>query len=269
MAESERYRIGRWLFDVSEGNLVGPDDTRSLEHRAARTLAMLCRRRGDTVARSDILDEVWNGRAVSGNSVAVVIGDLRRALDDQPGSPHYIVTVARRGYRLAPEAEDAPPGGRPRRRSGIIALAAGLALVIALAIGLVQPGPAWTVSAETIRTETGLESYDPLARALDEVVTNRLSRFASVSAVIPGALPPGASPARHSVTVAARLIIWNGNPELSLTAIDGRSGTVLWSAMAPGPADRLAASTVTRLDELDRRLGPAKGWSLRRILAFL
>ena len=269
MAERERYRIGQWLFNVEEGSLAGPDETRPLEHRAARTLALLCRRRGDTVPRSDILDEVWNGRAVSANSVAVVIGDLRRALDDQTGSPLHIVTVARRGYRLTPEAASASQGGRPRHRVGLVALAVGLVLCIASVIILGQSDPVWTVSAEAVRNETGLDTYDPLARALDEVVTNRLSHFESASILLPAAAPPDASPARRPVIVKARLIIWAGNPELSLTAIDGRSGTVLWSAMAPGPADRLGASTAALLDGLDRRLASLEGWSLRRILAFL
>ena len=60
------------------------------------------------------------------------------------------------------------------------------------------------------------------------------------------------------------LIIRGQSPIIMLLIL-----AVLWSAMAPGPADRLAESTVARLDELDRRLEPAKGWSLRRILAFL
>lgn len=243
---------------MEEGSLVGPDETRSLEQRTARTLDLLCRRRGETVSRSDILDEVWGGRAVSGNSVAVVIGDLRRALDDEPGNPLHIVTIARRGYRLTPEAEEIAP----RRRIRFGAWAGGVVLAAGLAVAFIQPEPAWTVTVEAVRNETGLESNDPLARALDEVVTNRLSRFETVSIVDKAA---GSS----RLVITPKLILWAGMTELSLTAIERSSGKVLWSAMAKGPADQLGASTSAELNGLDKRLESAQGGRLRRILAFL
>src|SRR2546430_2002138 len=101
--------IGDWRFHAGEDELRRPGERRKLEHRAARTLELLCGRRGEVVSREAILEAVWQGRAVSPNSVAIVISDLREALGDDARSPRHIETVAKRGYRLHAEAAAPKP----------------------------------------------------------------------------------------------------------------------------------------------------------------
>ena len=105
MATGEEHHIGDWRFDVAGAALVGPTGERRLEHRAARTLELLCRRRGETVTHREILAEVWESRAVSRNSVAVVIADLRRLLGDDAGDPRHIA-----------RSPSAATGSTPNRR---------------------------------------------------------------------------------------------------------------------------------------------------------
>jgi hypothetical protein len=59
----------------------------NLEDRAARTLELLCRRRGEVVSKAELIDAVWGGRSISANSVAVVIGDLRKAIEEDAHAP--------------------------------------------------------------------------------------------------------------------------------------------------------------------------------------
>src|SRR5688572_15094447 len=108
---TDALRIGDWTFDPAAGELRRGAERRRLEDRAARTLALLVRRRGEVVSQAEIAAEVWNGRTVSPNSLPVVIADLRRALDDDAREPRFIETVAKRGYRLMADsgAVAAPP----------------------------------------------------------------------------------------------------------------------------------------------------------------
>ncbi|TWB70813.1 transcriptional regulator [Nitrospirillum amazonense] len=250
------HRIGDWTFDgVSLRHADGTE--RRLEDRAARTLAALCVRRGEVVSRDALLADVWQGRAVSANSVAVVIGDLRRALDEDAGEPVHLVTVARRGYRLNQESSVPWEGTFQMFHShwGPLAVAGLAVALVALAGWGLAPGstPWPAVAVAPVRNETGEAGYDALSRALDTVVTNRLAQVTAV-AVTASDTPPA-----DGLTLTPRLILWNGAPELSLTATDAATGRVVWTAFAAGPAGDLAKVTAARLDGLDAQLRP-QGW---------
>lgn len=245
MAKGGQHRIGDWRFDAAGAALSGPMGERRLEHRAARTLDLLCRRRGETVTHDEILAEVWDGRTVSPNSVAVVIADIRRSLDDNARDPRHIATVAKRGYRLNPGGVSGPPPAR-RRLGPFIAVLSVVAAVV-LIILLRQSTAHVAVLVEPVQNATGLRSYDPLARALSELVTNRLTR--ETDAPVVDALTARISPAQRAIRLTDRLILWNGQPTLSLTATDPASGAVLWSGMAAGPGDRIAGTTIRALHD--------------------
>lgn len=257
MTAREGEQIGRWRFDTAGARLVGEAEERKLEDRAARTLAILCRRRGEVVSREEILAEVWNGRAVSANSVAVVVRDLRRALDDDAKDPRHIETIAKRGYRLAPAAVGAPESAPAERRSKTsLALLAvvSAAIVIALAAWLASAmnQPRLLMVVEPVRNETGLVGYAPLSKALSQVVTNRASKFDDATIIAPGG-DVEARAHRH-LKLSGRLILWNGVPALMLTATDINNGRIAWTGIAEGQPDVIAQLTADRLSELDRRI---------------
>src|SRR6187402_2973384 len=73
-------------------------------------------RPGRLITKEELLDGVWPGANVTDNAMAQAISDLREALDDDAGSPTFIRTIARRGYRFiadvtpgAPAAASRPP----------------------------------------------------------------------------------------------------------------------------------------------------------------
>jgi DNA-binding winged helix-turn-helix (wHTH) protein len=243
----EQYRIGEWQFDVAGAALGGPEGERRLEDRAARTLALLCRRRGETVGHQEILAEVWNGRAVSPNSVAVVIADLRRSLGEESRDPRHIVTVAKRGYRLnlEPEAKSRT-GRRPWRpiaaSFAALVLLAGIVLVAQAFAGR---GDRLVLHVATVRNDTGDARYESLARALDALVTDRVAQQRGWRVVRAAA---AADAGGRSLRLDSRLILWNGEPTLSMSATDQTSGTILWAAMAGGPPDALASHVIEKLN---------------------
>ena len=71
--------------------------------------------------REQLLDALWPGVFVTDNTVSRAISDLRRALGDDPRSPRYIQTAARRGYRFvaagrAASHDEGRAAGRPGTR---------------------------------------------------------------------------------------------------------------------------------------------------------
>ncbi len=248
------------MFDPADGMLRGREGERKVEHRAARTLALLCARRGEIVSQPMILDEVWNGRSVSPNSVAVVIADLRRALGDDARDPLYIETVARRGYRLKQEPRPAAVDGTvdpqpviPRRaaypRLVILAAALGLFITVAAFYGWLEYGRTDVrIAVEPVRNDTGVVGYGPLASAMSELLVNRIATFEAVEIQRQTGSEKIVAPA-HGLVMQSRLILWNGMPTLSMTSQD-RGGHVVWTGMVMGPPGVLAQKTIAELSGL-------------------
>lgn len=241
---SQHYRIGAWTFRAGENELLQAGERRRLEDRAARTLELLCRRAGEAVGQDEIIAEVWNGRSQSPNSIPVVIGQLRRALGDDARSPRFIETVPKRGYRLVSE----PAATAPRRWRGAIALLIMLLLIVAGVAWLsLRPAPPALAVADVVNA-TGDPAYDPLARATSELIVARLSRR--------GLVFRRGDALEGETQLAARLTLWNGEPTLGLTAT-APDGSVHWSAMARGPADKLPGNVHRSLDAfVEKRVAP-------------
>ena len=239
---TERITFGRWTFDADSARLIAGGEERKLEERAARTLALLCEHRGEIVSQEEILDTVWSGRSVSPNSVAVVMRDLRRALDDDARKPRFIETVAKRGYRLT--AETPPP--QPIR-----AWLAIVALIAALAVFALTRQSSIILAVDPVRNDTGQESYEPLSRALSQVVIGQASKLVGITVATQGT--------EAQVRLEARLILWNGAPALGLTATDPADGHVVWTGMAEGGEDVIARLTADEIGDLGRRLRHGAG----------
>ena len=97
--------IGLAFGDV-EVDLVGQVATRAgkrieLPNRAFAILKVFARRPGEVVNRDTLLDEAWgyedypNTRTVDNHLVK-----LRRALEDEPDKPRWLVTIHGAGYKL-------------------------------------------------------------------------------------------------------------------------------------------------------------------------
>jgi DNA-binding winged helix-turn-helix (wHTH) protein len=258
MAERTHWRIGAWTFDAEGGRLIEAERETPLEHRAARTLELLCRERGRLVTREAILAHVWEGRSVSANSVAVVVADLRRALGDDAGAPRFIATVPKRGYRLCEEAPKAiePPPPPPTRTPIPRALVIALTMVVLLGSVIFTlrdrfgPGHITVVVARTAN-DTGQTQFQPLATALQALVTDRLAGMGMY--VVAGQMPAARSGQERMLWLRTRLILWNGISTLSMEAVDG-VGHVIWTGMAVAPPNGLASATITQLKSFQAKV---------------
>ena len=135
--EGKRFRLGEWLVDPRDCTVRSADSTRRVEPQVIELLLCLASHPGQVVSRQQIVEEVWQGRLVSEDSLTGSISQLRKALGDETRSPRYIETIPKRGYRLLlsrEEGDAAPPrppglaGGRGWRPA-----AGGLILVLGAA----------------------------------------------------------------------------------------------------------------------------------------
>lgn len=253
MTTRAQWQIGTWTFDALGARLVAGETEISLEHRAARTLELLCRSRGRPVSRNEILADVWEGRSVSANSVAIVIADLRRALGDDASAPRFIATIPKRGYQLHDAAPPiaAQPLASPARPKVLQSLAIAVAVLALFGAGFLvlrsRASDRLTLIVTPTLNDTGQAQYRPLAVALQALLTDRLARMGFN--VVPASTTPGAAPHGQQMWFRSRLILWNGISTLSMEEVDG-TGRIRWTAMAVAPPNEIATATIARLKTL-------------------
>jgi DNA-binding winged helix-turn-helix (wHTH) protein len=63
-------------------------------------LIHLVQRPGTLVTKEELFAAVWPDVTVTDNALTRAVSEVRQALEDDPASPRYIQTVARRGYRF-------------------------------------------------------------------------------------------------------------------------------------------------------------------------
>jgi predicted ATPase/DNA-binding winged helix-turn-helix (wHTH) protein len=71
-----------------------------VESSALRLLLALVRRSGQLLSKDDLIQEVWEGRAVAENVITVAMTRLRKALLGGRGGKEFVATVYGRGYRF-------------------------------------------------------------------------------------------------------------------------------------------------------------------------
>ena len=225
-------KIDTWAFAPDTGTLDNGEETRRLENRTAALLELLVQQPGQVVSQSAILDHVWEGRTVSPNSVAVVISDLRRALNDDPKAPRILETLPKRGYRLIadvtlPNRPQISENDNPTRPQSISKTWIGLAAIaigtLLLGLFLVQSGSSAppnrtsiTVSATT--NETGNDEYLPLSRSVTELLSVELSKFDHFKV---------SAEANPDIVINSKLILWDGHPSMSIYGESTETGEIL------------------------------------------
>ena len=133
---SRPFRLRDRLVTPARNSISGPDGQTGIEPKIMAVLCVLATEPGRVFTRSELIDKVWGAEFGADESLTRAISHLRKALGDTRNEPAVIETIAKRGYRLLPEALVAetpgtppvtPPVQRSSRRTWLIGAAAGMA----------------------------------------------------------------------------------------------------------------------------------------------
>jgi DNA-binding winged helix-turn-helix (wHTH) protein/Tol biopolymer transport system component len=139
------YRFGDYVLDAQRRTLQRGDREIGIGARAFGVLELLVGSAGRVVTRDELIDGVWNEVAVTDDSLARAISDLRTALGDDASHPRFIRTVHRRGYQfvapvtlldeaVSPATSDDLEGRRRLRTPWILVVLVALLVLSALAV---------------------------------------------------------------------------------------------------------------------------------------
>ena len=94
------YQFGPFKVDRSGYRVLRDDVLVPLTPKLLDLLLHLLDHAGELVTKEALLDAIWPDANVTDNALTQAVSELRQTLGDDPGSPLYIKTVARRGYRF-------------------------------------------------------------------------------------------------------------------------------------------------------------------------
>ena len=100
-------RFASFEVNLRSGELRNNGERVKLPEQSFQILVMLLERPGDVVMRGEIQKRLWPNDTIVEfeNSINAAIKKLRVALGDSADEPHYIETLARRGYRWMTSVE--------------------------------------------------------------------------------------------------------------------------------------------------------------------
>jgi DNA-binding winged helix-turn-helix (wHTH) protein len=93
-----RLEFGEFIFDSGTREVLRGRRTVTLSPKAFRLLEILIESRPNALSKSHLHDSLWPNTFVVEANLANLIGEVRRALGDDPRRPRFIRTVHRFGY---------------------------------------------------------------------------------------------------------------------------------------------------------------------------
>ena len=209
-----RIALGRLEVDAQDGAARLDGAPLTLGKRAFAVLCVLMDHPMRLVTKADLIEDVWDGLAVSDAVLTTAMRELRQALGDDPRRPVWIKTEHGRGYRFIAPVEDAPArtkvdspalsenaaaagatsatlgssaGAVPasaRPAPLVMLAAAGLVVLAGLSAWLLAGGrspsesvaPDRSVAVLSFETRSGSEQTQWIADGLAEEITGALTR---------------------------------------------------------------------------------------------
>jgi DNA-binding winged helix-turn-helix (wHTH) protein/tetratricopeptide (TPR) repeat protein len=174
---ANRLRFGRFLVDLTTGELFCDGAKVPLQDKPFQILELLLRRPKELVSRNEIIRSVWPDTFVEGDlCLNVAVNRLRAALKDDPAQPQFVETVGSHGYRFigvihALPTPDIAPAARDHPRLAIFPLKS-----------FVRPKYQWLAPSVTEQIITQLRRSAPLPVIITpEFTTERTPKGRSVA----------------------------------------------------------------------------------------
>jgi DNA-binding winged helix-turn-helix (wHTH) protein/tetratricopeptide (TPR) repeat protein len=97
------YEFGRFRVHPTQRALFREGKQVILAGKSFDLLSVLVQNSGRLLTKEFLLQTVWQDVSVEENSIAKAISEIRRALGEDPKTPHFIATVSKHGYRFLPK----------------------------------------------------------------------------------------------------------------------------------------------------------------------
>ena len=233
-----KLRFGDCLLDTEASELIRDGAPVPVEPQVFDLLAMLVAERDRVVSKDELVEAVWNGRAVSDATITSRINLARQAVGDSGSAQAVIRTFPKRGFRFVADVETSAP------------------------LDLTRP-PQATILVLPFKDLTAGGS-DYLAEGLTEDLIVALSRFADVSVIaISTALkigetskrlenPLGLVEAHYLVTGTVRLA--TDTIRVTVQLADKGTGSTIWSERFDRPLQDVFAVLDEIVEALAGRL---------------
>lgn len=180
------FNIGEWEILPGHGVFRRGDQEERPEPKVFAVLMALAKRDTNLITKTELVEEVWDGRPTSDEPIARCVSQLRGHLDDRQTPHQYIETLQRRGYRLKQHVElhhpsdiapaptpDLAPGPSPRLWKSVAAVLAIGFLAIA-AFTWLTPPPARSIAVMPFENLSGEEDDEYLVLGFKEELVQML-----------------------------------------------------------------------------------------------
>ena len=91
------YRFSDCLLDPERRRLLRGGAEQHIEPQVFDLLILLIQSEGRTVTKDDLVDRIWDGRAISDDAITSRIKSARKAIGDDGRAQRYIRTLPRVG----------------------------------------------------------------------------------------------------------------------------------------------------------------------------
>lgn len=116
MSATTELHFGPYVLHGREGPLLHEGEEIKLQPRALALLWTLASQPGEVISKTVLLDAIWPRQSVGEDVLAFQVKALRRALQDDPKNPRYILTAHRVGLRFGQPVSRG--GSRPAAPQG-------------------------------------------------------------------------------------------------------------------------------------------------------
>ncbi len=100
------YRVGETEVDPAASCLRRAGAEQVLRQKSFQVLLYLLEHRERLVTKEELIENIWEGAAVTDDALVQIIVDLRRALGDDSRQPRFIRTIPKAGYRFIGQVEE-------------------------------------------------------------------------------------------------------------------------------------------------------------------
>ena len=101
------YRLDGVEIDTSQVCLKRDGQEQHVRQKTFQVLIYLLEHRARVISKDELIDKIWDGAAVTDNTLEQCLAEVRRALGDNSRHPRFIKTIPRAGYRFIAEVEEA------------------------------------------------------------------------------------------------------------------------------------------------------------------